>query len=85
MFSGVFIARYRLELVLATPFVCLAMARYLHIGFLPDSPAQRPERLHTLPGLLALIAVAGIISALLLFVDFPILGRLFRQWDEWQR
>jgi hypothetical protein len=85
MFSGVFIARYRLELVLATPFVCLAMARYLHIGFLPDSPAQRPERLHAVPGLLALIALAAIISALLLFVDFPLLGRMFRRWNEWQR
>jgi hypothetical protein len=85
MFSGVFIARYRLELVLATPVICLAMARYLHVGFLPDSPAQRPERLHALPGLIALIAAAAIISAVLLFADIPLLGRMFRQWDQWQR
>ena len=45
MMSGVFIARYRLELVLATPLVVYAMAYYLHLGFKPNSPTQYPERL----------------------------------------
>jgi decaprenyl-phosphate phosphoribosyltransferase len=85
MFSGVFIARYRLELILATPFICLAMARYLQVGFERDSPAQRPERLYTIPGLVGLILLAAITSAILLFADIPLLARIFRQWYQWPR
>ncbi len=85
MFSGVFIARYRVELVLATPFVCLAMALYLHVGFRYDSPVQRPERLYQMPWLMVLIAAAAVISIGLLFVDIPIIVHMFRHWYTWQR
>lgn len=69
MMSGVFITRYRLELVLASPVVIYAMAYYLHIGFKPNSPAQRPEGLFRQKKLVALLLVAFALCAVLLFCD----------------
>ena len=82
MFSGVFIARYRIELVLATPVVCLCMAYYLHLGFKKNSPVQTPENLYKAKKLMALVAVAGISCAGLLFYDIPVMQKAFRPWDE---
>jgi 4-hydroxybenzoate polyprenyltransferase len=47
LFGGVFMIRYRVELILAVPFVAGLMAMYMHLGLLPDSPAQHPEALLT--------------------------------------
>lgn len=71
MMSGVFIARYRLELTLATPLVVYAMSYYLHLGFKPDSPAQYPEKLfhHKKLVWLVLLAVSACIGAL--FINLP--------------
>jgi len=46
LFAGIFLVRYRVELILAAPFVAGFMGLYMRIGFLPHSPAQRPERLY---------------------------------------
>ncbi len=69
MMSGVFITRYRLELVLASPVVIYAMAYYLHMGFKPDSPAQRPEGLFRQKKLVVLVLLAFAICATFLYVD----------------
>ena len=69
MMSGVFITRYRLELVLASPLVVYAMAYYLHIGFKPNSPAQRPENLFRQKKLALLVLIAFAACAVLLFYD----------------
>lgn len=71
MMSGVFIARYRLELVLATPLVVYAMAYYLHLGFKPNSPAQYPEKLFRQKKLMWLILLAFGACAVLLFLNIP--------------
>ena len=71
MMSGVFIARYRLELVLATPLVVYAMAYYLHLGFKPNSPTQYPERLFRQKKLVWLLLLAFGACAILLFLDIP--------------
>lgn len=82
MMSGVFMARYRIELVLATPLVCYAMAYYLHVTFKPNSPVQHPERLWKQKKLVWLLLVAFLVSALLLFVDVPLVQRMLHPWFE---
>ena len=78
MMSGVFITRYRFELVAATPLVAYCMAYYLHLGFKPDSPVQYPERLFRQKKLMALVSLTFLVCAVLLFVDLPALGDAFR-------
>jgi decaprenyl-phosphate phosphoribosyltransferase len=72
MMSGVFIARYRLELVLASPLIAYTMAYYLHVGFKPNSPAQHPELLFTQKKLILLVFLAFGACILFLFWDVPL-------------
>lgn len=43
--GSVFLVKYRIELILAVPFVCILFAWYFAIGLKPDSAAQHPERM----------------------------------------
>lgn len=84
MFSGVFIARYRMELVLAMPFVAFAAAGYFRMGFKPDSPTASPERLWRYPGIMVPATVAFAVCALLLFLDLSALDAFFApQFKPW--
>lgn len=71
MFSGVFIDRYCVELVLATPLVALTMAYYVHLAYKPDSAVQYPERLHRERKLSILVGLSAMACAVLIFVDIP--------------
>jgi 4-hydroxybenzoate polyprenyltransferase len=75
MMSGVFVARYRLELVLATPLVAYAMAYYLHLGFKTHSCTQHPENLFREKKLMVLVALAFGACVFLLFYDMPAVHR----------
>lgn len=77
LFFGIFLLRYRVELILSIPFIAGFVAWYIHLGFLPDSPTQYPEKLFQQRGFLAyaVLCVAVIIG--LLFWDVPIVGRIF--------
>ena len=77
LFFGAFIARYRLELILAFPLVALVMAQYLTLSFKPDSAVQRPEGLYREPGLMAAVLCCTVVMCFLLFVDIPILHQIF--------
>ena len=72
-FVTVFIVRYRMELVLATPLVAYTMAYYLHMGFKPQSPAQYPEQLYKQHKLMGLVVAAFLLCFALLFLDVPLL------------
>jgi 4-hydroxybenzoate polyprenyltransferase len=80
MFSGVFIARYRVELVLAMPFVAAASAAYFRMGFKPDSPTASPEKIWRYPGIMAPATLAFAVCAALLFIDFAELVAFFAPW-----
>lgn len=80
MMSGIFVTRYRIELVLVTPAVAYCMAYYLHLGFKPDSPVQYPERLFRHRKLMAIVSVTFALCALLLFFDVPGFEELFILW-----
>lgn len=77
MTSGIFIIRYRIELVLATPLVAACLAYYLHIGFRPHSLVQYPESLYRERKLMLLVALAFIMCAALLFFDLAPLRHFF--------
>jgi 4-hydroxybenzoate polyprenyltransferase len=77
LFGGIFVIRYRVEMVLAVPFVAGLMAMYMHLGLLPNSPAQHPEALfHHAP-----FVIYGCVTALVLIVcslvRLPWLSTLF--------
>ena len=77
MMSGIFITRYRIELVAATPIVAFAMAYYLHLSFKENSPVQAPELLFFQRKLMAIVSVAFVVCTLLLFIDIPLIGDFF--------
>lgn len=78
LFLGAFMMRYRMELVLAFPLVAWVMASYLSLAFRPDSPAQEPETLYRQPALVVPVLLCVAAMTWLLFVDVPVLYRLFQ-------
>jgi decaprenyl-phosphate phosphoribosyltransferase len=77
LFFGAFVMRYRLELLLATPFIALVMAVYLNLSFKPDSAVQRPEGLYREPALMISLAACLCVVMTLFFVDIPRLQTIF--------
>ncbi len=77
LFLGAFIVRYRLELILSFPLVALVMSAYLWLAFRPHSPVQHPEGLYREPLVLIPVTACALVMAALLFVDVPLLYRLF--------
>jgi 4-hydroxybenzoate polyprenyltransferase len=77
LFFGAFIMRYRLELILAFPFVALVMALYLSMAYKADSAVQRPEGLYREVGLVCTVAACAAVMIVLLFVDIGAVHTLF--------
>lgn len=77
LFFGAFIMRYRLELVLSFPLVALVMSVYLSLGFNKQSAAENPEKLYREPVLMVAVSACAAAMMVLLFVDIPLLHRLF--------
>src|SRR5260370_21738082 len=77
LFLGAFIIRYRMELILAFPLVALVMAMYLSLAFKHDSPVQHPEGLYRDGKLIAAVLSGAALMAVLLFVDVPVLHKIF--------
>jgi decaprenyl-phosphate phosphoribosyltransferase len=77
LFFGAFLMRYRIELVLAFPFVAWVMATYMAIGLKPDSAAQAPERLYREPHLLAAILACVAAFAITMSFDIPAMHEIF--------
>ncbi len=78
LFFGIFLIRYRMELILSIPLVAGFIAWYIHLGFLDDSPAQYPEHLYRQRGFLFYCIFCGIVMVALLFIPIPLLHSLFR-------
>jgi decaprenyl-phosphate phosphoribosyltransferase len=74
---GGFVARYRLELIFAYPFIALVSALYFNMAFKKDSAAQAPERLYREPTLMVAVALCALITISLFFVQIPSLARIF--------
>jgi 4-hydroxybenzoate polyprenyltransferase len=74
---GAFLMRYRLELIVAYPFVALVMATYFAVALKDDSAAQRPEKLYREPFLMAAVVVCAAVMVFTLFKDMPLLHQFF--------
>jgi decaprenyl-phosphate phosphoribosyltransferase len=70
-FLGVFLVKYRIELLLGLPFVALLFAWYLRIGLKPDSAAQHPERLYRERAFIAYVGLVAAELTALVFIDIP--------------
>jgi hypothetical protein len=77
LFFGAFIMRYRLELVVAFPLVALVMAVYLSLAFKENGAAHSPEKLTSEPRLMASVIACGLLMGVLLWLNIPILHRIF--------
>lgn len=77
LFSGIFIVRYHLELILFTPFAAGMFAYYMHIGLKPNSPVQNPEKLYKQRGFFAYMLACTVVFVLLMFTSIPAMYDLF--------
>ena len=75
---GLFLVKYRIEYVLAMPFLFLLFCYYLYIAFKDDSAVQKPEKLYKEKKLMAFVLLIVIIFVVLTFVDIPAL-KLFQE------
>ncbi|MGH2415668.1 MAG: hypothetical protein ACRDEA_18640, partial [Microcystaceae cyanobacterium] len=74
-FLGVFLVKYRVELLLVLPFLALLFTWYVHLGFKYNSPAQYPERLFLSKGLSSYLLFLVFLSIILFSIDIP--------WLDW--
>lgn len=74
---GVFLTRYRMELLLSVPFMAGFIPVYMRLAFWENSPAQYPELLFRQKGLVVYSLFCLTIIMALLFIDIPVLHRVF--------
>jgi 4-hydroxybenzoate polyprenyltransferase len=77
LFLGAFIMRYRLELIIAFPFVAAVMAIYLSLAFKQHSAAQNPEGLYREPKLMLAVVACTVLMGALMLVDIPAMQTIF--------
>jgi hypothetical protein len=75
--GGVFIVRYKLELVLSIPLLAGCFGYYLMLAFREDSPVQRPEQLYAERNFVSYLAVTVLVIVGLVFVEIPAMYQLF--------
>lgn len=78
-FLAIFLIKYRVEYILAVPFVIALFAYYIILSMQPESSAQKPERLFQERGLILLVVMLTASFFLLSFIDLPLLAVLTSQ------
>jgi 4-hydroxybenzoate polyprenyltransferase len=78
LFFGIFIVRYRMELILSVPILAGFIPVYMRLAFWEDSPAQYPEKLYKQRGLVLYSICCVVLVLALLFVDLPIISFVFQ-------
>jgi 4-hydroxybenzoate polyprenyltransferase len=76
-FGGMFMLRYRLELVLLAPFVAGLFAYYLWLSYKPLSAVQHPERLYREGALSMYLVFCLAAFVALMFLEIPVLYEWF--------
>jgi decaprenyl-phosphate phosphoribosyltransferase len=77
LFLGVFIIRFKLELLLCVPLIAGAFSFYLQIALKPESAAQAPEHLYRERGLTLYLAITVIVFVVLMFTHISPLYDIF--------
>lgn len=70
---GIFLVKYRLEYLVAMPFMFLMFVFYLYIAFKEDSAVQKPEKLYKEKKLILYVFFVMVLFVILTFVDIPML------------
>ena len=81
LFFGIFLIRYRIELVLSIPFMAGFISVYMRLAFWENSPAQYPELLYKQRGLVLYSLFCVVLLLALLFIDVPVLERFFKPYN----
>lgn len=76
LFIGIFLIKYRIELVIFMPFLMGLFCYYFNIAFKHDSAVQNPEKLYREKGLILFVLFLCILFVLLMLVRIPILSGL---------
>ena len=69
-FMGIFLIRYRIELIFAIPNIALVVAYYLRMSLMPDSPVQNPEELYKNRMFVGILLSCLAVIILLFFVGY---------------
>lgn len=77
-FCGVFLIKYKIELLLAIPIICGLFCYYLKICYQPDSAAQKPEKLFREKGLMLFVLFLIILFLVLYNIRIPTLDVFLR-------
>jgi len=72
-FCGIFMIKYRIELLLAIPFLCGLFCLYFSLCYKPDSSAQKPEKLFKEKWLMVYMMLFIVLLAALMIVPIPLL------------
>ena len=75
--GGIFVVRYKVELILGVPFYAGFFAYYMSIGMRKDSPVQHPERLYRESAFFVFALLTTIVFIGLMFLHMPALYDLF--------
>jgi 4-hydroxybenzoate polyprenyltransferase len=73
LFLGVFLVKYRIELLLSFPFIALLFAWYIRMGYDEDSAAQHPEKLLRERKFMVFVILLAIFMGFLFVQDIPAL------------
>ena len=72
-FIGIFLIKYRVELILFMPFLMLLFCYYLYLSSKPDSVVQKPEKLYKEKKLMLFVLFLVILFILLMLIKIPVL------------
>ena len=70
---GIFLVKYRLEYLVAMPFMFFMFVYYLYIAFKEDSAVQKPEKLYKEKKLIFYVCFVMLLFVILTFTDIPAL------------
>lgn len=76
-FTGIFIVRYHVELILFVPVAAGLFAYYFKIGLQPNSPVQNPEKLYKERRFLLYALLSVAVFVVLMFTSIPALYEWF--------
>jgi decaprenyl-phosphate phosphoribosyltransferase len=79
LFLGVFLVKYKIELILSFPFIAILFAWYLSMGMEEDSAAQHPEKLLSQRIFMLYVLFLAVLIGLLFVVNIPALHLLLRR------
>lgn len=79
LFLGVFLVKYRIELLVSFPFIALLFAWYIRMGYDEDSAAQHPEKLMNQGKFMIFVIFLTILMGILFVVDIPPLHALLHK------